>query len=103
MRYLSVLIILVLFSCGDEKIIQLPEIKNADITEVLDVSQLYFREPTDHLLMKINNTIGVNVTNVLKTSILIKLQINEAMHKNEMLKYLLVIYSINLVFGVYTS
>ncbi|MDG1660646.1 MAG: hypothetical protein P8H40_04625 [Winogradskyella sp.] len=38
MRYLSVLIILVLFSCGDEKIIQLPEIKNADITEVLDVS-----------------------------------------------------------------
>ena len=41
MPYLSVLIILVLFSCGDEKIIQLPEIKNADITEVLDVSPAY--------------------------------------------------------------
>ena len=41
MRYLSVLIILVLFSCGDEKIIQLPEIKNADITEALDVSPAY--------------------------------------------------------------
>ena len=41
MRYLSVLIILVLFSCGDEKIIQLTEIKNANITEVLDVSPAY--------------------------------------------------------------
>lgn len=41
MRYLSLLIILVLFSCGNEKVIQLPEIENADITEVLDVSPAY--------------------------------------------------------------
>lgn len=35
------LIILFLSSCGNEKVIQLPEVKNAKITEVLDVSPAY--------------------------------------------------------------
>lgn len=41
MRYLSFIIILVLFSCDTKKVIQLPEIENAEITEVLDVSPAY--------------------------------------------------------------
>ncbi|WP_299115069.1 hypothetical protein [uncultured Winogradskyella sp.] len=41
MRYLSLLIVALLFSCKNERVIQLPEIENADIKEVLDVSPAY--------------------------------------------------------------
>ncbi len=35
------LMFLIFFSCGNEKVIQLPEINQSDITEVLDVSPAY--------------------------------------------------------------
>ena len=35
------LVIFVLFSCGKEKIVQLPEIKHSDISEIQDVSAAY--------------------------------------------------------------
>ena len=41
MRYLLSLIILCFFSCNNERVLQLSEIKNADVTEVLDVSPAY--------------------------------------------------------------
>ena len=37
----SILSILLLFSCGNEKVLQLPEINNTEITEILDVSAAY--------------------------------------------------------------
>ncbi|MDU8885999.1 hypothetical protein RXV94_07495 [Yeosuana sp. MJ-SS3] len=33
--------LMILWSCGNEKVVQLPEIQNANITEVLDVSPAY--------------------------------------------------------------
>lgn len=38
---LSIIILLILFSCGSEKVLQLPEINNTEITEILDVSAAY--------------------------------------------------------------
>ncbi|MFT4611533.1 MAG: hypothetical protein ACJA1H_001362 [Glaciecola sp.] len=40
-KYLIILISIVLFSCGNERILQLPEIENAKITEIRDVSPAY--------------------------------------------------------------
>ena len=40
MRYIYLLVILCCFSCNNERVLQLPEIENAKITEVLDVSHL---------------------------------------------------------------
>lgn len=41
MRYLNVLIVLVLCSCNTKRELQLPEIENAKITEILDISPAY--------------------------------------------------------------
>lgn len=40
-RYLFLLLIVLCFSCNNERIVQLPEIENAKVTEVLDVSPAY--------------------------------------------------------------
>ncbi|MGB6267455.1 MAG: hypothetical protein WBF67_00465 [Olleya sp.] len=40
-RLLFIGFILLFFSCGNEKILQLPEVENAKITEILDVSPAY--------------------------------------------------------------
>ncbi|WP_178989599.1 hypothetical protein [Winogradskyella schleiferi] len=41
MRYIYILLILGCFSCNNERVLQLPEIENAEVTEVLDVSPAY--------------------------------------------------------------
>jgi len=61
MRYLSLLIILMCFSCTNERVLQLPEIEHAEITEILDVSPAYiFYDETqpDSTLLNRKNLIG---------------------------------------------
>ncbi|WP_179008655.1 hypothetical protein [Winogradskyella forsetii] len=41
MRYIFILLILGCLSCNNERVLQLPEIENAEVTEVLDVSPAY--------------------------------------------------------------
>lgn len=41
MRYTYLLVLLCCFNCKNERVLQLPEIKNADVTEVFDVSPAY--------------------------------------------------------------
>ncbi|OBX21314.1 hypothetical protein LX77_02999 [Gelidibacter algens] len=61
MKYLAFLLLLLTFSCNHEKTVLLPEIVNADITEVLDVSPAYlFYDETkkDSIEMNRKNLIG---------------------------------------------
>lgn len=61
MKYLSLLVLLLLFSCNHEKTILLPEIEHADITEVTDISPIYIfydEEKTDSLELNRNNVIS---------------------------------------------
>ena len=90
--------LLLVFSCGNEKIIQLPEIQNADITEILDVSPAYiFYDETKqdsvelnrkNLIISTNWLINVDKRLTLEQALpsIIKLQEkkrNATMHKNE--------------------
>jgi hypothetical protein len=98
MKYLSFLLLLLFFSCTDEKTVLLPEIVNADITEVLDVSPAYlFYDETkkDSIEMNRKNLIGttnwlVNVDKRLRLEQVIPQIIflqnkkrNAEVHKNE--------------------
>lgn len=61
MRYLYLLIILMCFSCTNKRVLQLPEIEHAEITEILDVSPAYiFYDETqpDSTLLNRKNLIG---------------------------------------------
>ncbi len=61
MRYLYLLIILICFSCNNERVLQLPKIENAEITEILDVSPAYiFYDETqpDSTFLNRKNLIG---------------------------------------------
>lgn len=64
MRYLYLLIILCCLSCDNQRVLQLPEIENADITEVLDVSPAYIfyddTQPDSTLLNRKNLIISTN-------------------------------------------
>tara|TARA_R110002124_G_scaffold154602_3_gene321669 strand:- start:11 stop:697 length:687 start_codon:yes stop_codon:yes gene_type:complete len=98
MRYIYLLIVLCCFSCNNERVLQLPEIENAEITEVLDVSPAYiFYDETqpDSTLLNRKNLISttnwlVNVDKrlTLKQAIphikfLQDKKRNAEMHKNE--------------------
>ena len=98
MRYIYLLIILCLFSCNNERVLQLPEIENAETTEVLDVSPAYIfydeTQPDSTLLNRKNLIITTNwLVNVDKRLTLrqaiphIKFlqdkKRNAEMHKNE--------------------
>ena len=98
MRYFLILSILCVFSCKNERVLLLPKIENAEITEVLDVSPAYlFYDETqpDSTLLNRKNLISttnwlVNVDKrlTLKQAIPhIKLlqdkKRNAKMHKNE--------------------
>ncbi|WP_178983688.1 hypothetical protein [Winogradskyella helgolandensis] len=98
MRYIYLLIILSLFSCNNERTLLLPEIENAEITEVLDVSPAYIfydeTQPDSTLLNRKNLIITTNwLVNVdkrltLKQAIphikfLQDKKRNAEMHKNE--------------------
>ncbi|WP_339876327.1 hypothetical protein [Olleya marilimosa] len=97
-RILLISIALLFFSCGNEKVLQLPEIKNADITEVLDVSPAYiFYDETKqdsvelnrkNLIISTNWLVNVDKRLTLEQALpsIIKLQEkkrNATMHKNE--------------------
>lgn len=61
MKYLSLLLLLLTFSCNNEKTILLPEIENAEITEVHDISPIYIfydESKTDSLELNRNNIIS---------------------------------------------
>lgn len=61
MRLIYLLIILSCLSCNNERVLQLPEVKNTKITEVLDVSPAYiFYDETeaDSTLLNRKNLIG---------------------------------------------
>jgi len=64
MRYIYLFIILSCFNCNNERILHLPEIKNADVTEVLDVSPAYIfydkTQPDSTLLNRKNLIITTN-------------------------------------------
>ena len=98
MRFIYLLIILCCFSCNNERVLQLPEIENAEITEVLDVSPAYIfydeTQPDSTLLNRKNLIITTNwLVNVDKRLTLrqaiphIKFlqdkKRNAEMHKNE--------------------
>ncbi|MFK7833882.1 MAG: hypothetical protein AB8B52_11440 [Winogradskyella sp.] len=60
MRYLYLLFILCCFNCNNERVLELPEIENTEITEVLDVSPAYIfydETQTDSTLLNRKNLI----------------------------------------------
>ncbi|EPR72537.1 hypothetical protein ADIWIN_2427 [Winogradskyella psychrotolerans RS-3] len=98
MRYIYLLIILCCFSCNNERVLYLPEIENAEITEVLDVSPAYiFYDETEpdstllnrkNLISTTNWLVNVDKRLTLKQAIpkIILMQEkkrNAKMHKNE--------------------
>ena len=100
-RLLFIGFIVLFFSCGNEKILQLPEIQNAKITEVIDVSPAYiFYDETKqdsvelnrkNLIISTNWLVNVDKRLTLEQALpsIIKLQDkkrNASMHKNEKAK-----------------
>jgi len=100
-RFLFITVLFLFFSCGNEKVLQLPEIQNADITEVLDVSPAYiFYDETKqdsvelnrkNLIISTNWLVNVDKRLTLEQALpsIIKLQEkkrNATMHKNEKAK-----------------
>lgn len=98
MRYLYLLIIVCCFSCNNERVLFLPEIENAEVTEVLDVSPAYiFYDETQadstllnrkNLIISTNWLVNVDKRLTLKQAIphIIFMQDkkrNAEMHKNE--------------------
>ncbi|MBF8148351.1 hypothetical protein ITJ86_00490 [Winogradskyella sp. F6397] len=98
MRYIYLLTILLLFSCNNERTLLLPEIENATVTEVLDVSPAYiFYDETEpdstllnrkNLISTTNWLVNVDKRLTLKQAIpkIIMMQEkkrNAKMHKNE--------------------
>ncbi len=66
MRYIYLLIILMCFSCNNERVLQLPEIENAEITEILDVSPAYiFYDETQADSTLLNRKNLISTTNWL--------------------------------------
>ncbi|WP_289045822.1 hypothetical protein [uncultured Olleya sp.] len=100
-RFLFITVLFLFFSCGNEKVLQLPEIQNADITEVLDVSPAYiFYDETKqdsvelnrkNLIISTNWLVNVDKRLTLEQALpsIIKLQEKKriaTMHKNEKAK-----------------
>ena len=65
-RLIILLLFLMIYSCGNEKILQLPEINHSDITEILDVSQAYlFYDETKSDSIELNRKNLISTTNWL--------------------------------------
>lgn len=101
MKNLVAILLLLVFSCGKEKVIQLPEIKNAKIVDIQDVSAAYiFYDETQqdsvelnrkNLIISTNWLLNVDKRLTLKQALpsILKLQNkkrNATMHKNEAAK-----------------
>ena len=64
MKYLYLLLLLLTFSCNNEKTVLLPEIVNADVTEVIDVSPIYlFYDVTQKDSVELNKANLISTTN----------------------------------------
>ncbi|MBU2920011.1 hypothetical protein KO504_01535 [Winogradskyella psychrotolerans] len=98
MRYIYLLIILTCFSCSNERVLHLPEIEQAEVTEVLDVSPAYiFYDETQadstllnrkNLIISTNWLVNVDKRLTLKQAIphikfIQDKKRNAEMHKNE--------------------
>ncbi len=98
MRYIYLLIILTCFSCNNERVLYLPEIEKAEVTEVLDVSPAYiFYDETQadstllnrkNLIISTNWLVNVDKRLTLKQAIphikfMQDKKRNAEMHKNE--------------------
>lgn len=65
-RLILILLFLIIFSCGNEKVIQLPEINDTEITEILDVSAAYlFYDETKPDSIELNRKNLISTTNWL--------------------------------------
>ncbi len=65
-RLVIILLFLIVFSCGNEKILQLPEINQTEITEILDVSAAYlFYDETKPDSIELNRKNLISTTNWL--------------------------------------
>ncbi len=66
MRFFTILIFILVMSCAQEKVIQLPEVDGAEITEVLDVSPAYlFYNETQPDSVELNRKNLISTTNWL--------------------------------------
>lgn len=63
---IAFIFLLILFSCGNEKVLQLPEISHSDITEINDVSAAYlFYDETQKDSVELNRKNLISTTNWL--------------------------------------
>lgn len=66
MRYFKILMLLLVFSCNNEKIVQLPEITHSDFNKILDVSHAYlFYDETKADSIELNRKNLISTTNWL--------------------------------------
>lgn len=66
MRYFKILMLLLVFSCNNEKIVQLPEITHSDFNKILDVSHAYlFYDETKTDSIELNRKNLISTTNWL--------------------------------------
>ncbi|SFZ92402.1 hypothetical protein SAMN05428642_102703 [Flaviramulus basaltis] len=66
MRFILLGLLLIIFSCGNEKTIQLPEINHSEITEINDVSAAYlFYDETKKDSVELNRKNLISTTNWL--------------------------------------
>lgn len=101
MKPITVLLLFLCFSCGKDKVILLPEIKTAKVTEVFDVSPAYlFYDETQPDSLELNQKNLISTTNWLvnvdkrltlkqvipKIKLLQDKKRNAKMHKNESAK-----------------
>ncbi len=65
-RFIFITVLFVFLSCGNENVIQLPEIQNAEITQILDVSPAYiFYDDTKQDSVELNRKNLIISTNWL--------------------------------------
>ena len=66
MRYFKIFMLLLVFSCNNEKIVQLPEITHSDFNKILDVSHAYlFYDETKTDSIELNRKNLISTTNWL--------------------------------------
>ncbi|TYA58199.1 hypothetical protein [Formosa maritima] len=66
MKYFKTVILLLLMSCGNDKIVQLPEINHSEISEIIDVSAAYlFYDETKADSIELNRKTLISTTNWL--------------------------------------
>jgi len=66
MKYFQILALIFLVSCGNKKVVQLPEIDHSDIFEILDVSPAYlFYDETKEDSIELNRKSLIGTTNWL--------------------------------------